>query len=114
MPNTSEGMERKRSREQELGRNLRSDRPRGEPSRQRGRPQVQPQGRRCQVSDPEEVEGPGQHGSRDAVERGRVPCDLRAVNGQMRGDGALAALLDEDFVGVGGGELLRCDGAARC
>lgn len=32
----------------------------------------------------------------------------------MRSDGALAALLDEDLVGVGGGELLRCDGAARC
>jgi hypothetical protein len=30
----------------------------------------------------------------------------------MRRDGAEAALLDEDLVGVGGGELLRCDGAA--
>lgn len=31
----------------------------------------------------------------------------------MRGDGAVAALLDEDLVGVGGGELLCCDGAAE-
>lgn len=113
MPNAIEHMERERHRKKHLRRNLRSDGPRGKSSRQRRRTQVQSEHRRGQVSDTEEVEAPGQHDARDAVEHRRVPCDLRAVDAQMRGDGAEAALLDEDLVGVGGGELLRCDGAVR-
>lgn len=115
MPNPIKNMERKRHREEQLRRNLRHDRPRREPSRQRCRAQVQSQNRRGEVPDPEEVEATRQHDTGDAVEHRRVPGDLRAVDGQVRGDGAVAALLDEDLVGVGGGEeLLRCDGAAGC
>ena len=112
MPNPIKQMECKRHREKQLRRNLRDNRPRRKPSRQRRRSQVQPQHRRGKVPDPEEVEGPRKHDAGDAVEHRRVPCDLRAVDAQMGGDGAEAALLDEDLVGVGGGELLGCDGAA--
>ena len=50
-----------------------------------------------QVGDTEEVEGAGECNSRDAVERRGVPGDLRLVDSQVGGDGAVDALLREDL-----------------
>ena len=51
---------------------------------------------RGQVADGEEVHGAGKGDTRDAVEGGADPGDLWAVDGEMRGDGAVAALGGED------------------
>lgn len=50
-----------------------------------------------QVGDTEEVEGAGEGDSRDAVERRGVPSDLRLVDSQVGGDGAVDALLSKDL-----------------
>ena len=56
---------------------------------------------RNEVCDTEDVEGSGEHESADAVEATGIPGDLRAVDGQVRGDGALETLLCEDFGALG-------------
>lgn len=56
----------------------------------------------------EEVEAPGEDGARDAVEGGCVPGDLRPVDAEVGGDGAVEALRGEDGVGVGLGGVLGC------
>lgn len=65
---------------------------------------------RGKVCEAEEVEGPGEHDAADTVQGAAIPGDLRAVDGQVRGDGALETLLGEDLGGVAGrGVLGGCE-----
>jgi len=61
---------------------------------------------RCEVGESPQVEGSGNDDGGQTVKARGVPGDLRLVDGQMRGDGAVDTLLDEDFMGFG---LGRCE-----
>ena len=54
------------------------------------------------------VDGDGEGGAGDSVERGHVPCYLGAVDGEMGGDGAVFALFGEDFTAGGLGDAGCC------
>lgn len=92
-----------------LSSDLRSDRPAGDGGNHGGSLEVPAHGGGHEVGEAEEVEAAAEHDAGDTVERGGDPGDLGAVDGQMRGDGAVTALLDEDLLGlillnvVGGG-----------
>ena len=68
--------------------------------------------RRHQVRRPEDVEPAAEDGARYAVEGRSVPGDFWAVDGEVRGYRPVAALGDEDFLRVGGFEILGCGGSA--
>lgn len=53
-----------------------------------------------EVGSRESVEGSRDGGSRDSVQSAGVPGDLGTVDAQVRRDGALEALLGEDFGGI--------------
>lgn len=68
-----------------------------------------PSQRRCgQVCETEEVETTAQDHGGQTVQRGPVPGDLGLVDGEMRGDWTLEALLGEVFLGCLGGDLVCC------
>lgn len=67
--------------------------------------------RRDEVGGAEDVEAAAEDAARDAVERRSVPGYLRAVDGEVRGDGAVAALGGEDLLRVGRLEGLGCGGS---
>jgi hypothetical protein len=52
-----------------------------------------------EVRKAEEVEGSRENDGGQAVEARAVPGDLRFVDGEMRGDGAMEALFGEDLFG---------------
>jgi hypothetical protein len=54
-----------------------------------------------QVREAEQVERSGENDGGQAVEAGTVPGDLRLIDGEMRGDGALETLFGEDLGGFG-------------
>lgn len=54
--------------------------------------------RRCEVCDAEDVETATEDDAGDTIESRGVPGDLRSVDGKMRGDGALQALLRKEFL----------------
>ena len=58
--------------------------------------------RREEVRGAEDVEAAAEDGACDAVQPGRVPGYLRAVDAEVRGYGTFQALGGEDAVGVGG------------
>jgi hypothetical protein len=64
---------------------------------------------RCEVCEAEEIQRAGEDDCRDTVQGRAIPCDLRAVDGEMWGDGAVEALFDEDVDGF----ALR-GGTGRC
>ena len=66
--------------------------------------------RRDEVQAAEGVEGAADDEARDAVQRREVPGYLRFVDGEVRGDGAVEALLREDGVLFG---LFRDRGCGR-
>ena len=57
--------------------------------------------RRNEVCRPEDVEAAGYDAAGEAVESGEDPWDLRLVDGEIGGGGAVFALCDEDVVAVG-------------
>jgi hypothetical protein len=65
--------------------------------------------RRDEIRGPEGVDGARQHRTGEPVRDGQVPGDLGLVDGEVRRDGAVAALVGEDVVagglrgGCGGG-----------
>jgi len=61
-----------------------------------------------QVREAKDVEGTGQHGAGNAVEDGSIPGYLRAVDREMRRDGAVETLLDEDLVTLFEIDILCC------
>lgn len=58
------------------------------------------EGGRSEVCESEDVETTAQSDTSDTVQTGEGPGDLGLVDGKMRGDGTLEALLDEDLFGI--------------
>ena len=67
--------------------------------------------RRDQVRGAEDVEAAAEGRAGDAVQRRAVPGYLRLVDREVRRDGAVEALLDEDGVCVCFADRLRCGGS---
>jgi hypothetical protein len=61
-----------------------------------------------QVGDAEDIEGSGEDDASESVERRGVPGDLRSVDGQVGGDGAVDALFRKDFGCFGLRGVLGC------
>ncbi|OSS46828.1 hypothetical protein B5807_09059 [Epicoccum nigrum] len=98
VPHAVERVEEHGEREEALQRHFGSRGPRRDGRDHRGGLKV-PSGVGCgEVCETEEVQRAGQRNASDAVERGRVPGDLRAVDGQVGRDGAVQALLAEDLL----------------
>lgn len=101
MPHPIEAMEGEEERQRELDRHLGPQRHGGEAGDQaRGLENVHAQQRLDEVAKAEDVEGARKDGAREAVEGRCQPCYLRPVDAQVRGDGAVAALPDEDVVAL--------------
>lgn len=99
-------MKRKRPRDEHLGRDFERDGPRRKRSRDARALEMPAHGGRDEVRGAEEVQRAGEREARDAVEYGAVPCDLRAVDAEVRGDGAVLALFGEDGLRAGFGDVL--------
>lgn len=98
MPHTVERVEEHGERKEALQCHLGSHGPRRD-GRNHGRSLEVPSGvGRGKVREAEEVERAGQSDARDAVQRRGVPGDLGAVDGEMRRDGAVEALLAQDLL----------------
>ena len=67
--------------------------------------------RRHEVCSTENVETPAKDGAGDAGKGGAVPGYLRAVDGEMRGDGAVETLFFEDGIGSVVFDGLGCGGS---
>lgn len=98
MPQAVYTVEEEGHRNGELGGSLGPQRPCGDRSDQRLALEVPSERRSCEVCYAEDVETPTEDDGGDTVEAGSVPCDLRLVDGKMRGDGTVEALLGEDFL----------------
>ena len=72
------------------------------------------EGGSSEICEAEEVQGAAEGDAGDAIQGRGVPCDLGFVDGEMRGDGALDSLLDEDFVAFGGGKIVGSGESAYC
>ena len=101
MPQAVEGVKRERQRDERLDRHLQRSRQRAEGSSQDGALKVPAECRGDEVCQREDVQAAGQGGAGDAVERGRVPGYLWAVDGEVGGHGAVETLFGEDVVVVG-------------
>lgn len=113
MPDPGPEMIRNRPRDAKLQHPLRHAAEATEPFRHGARLQVPPQQRGRQVRRREDVHAAREHAAGDAVERGPVPGDLGAVDGKVRGDGAVQTLGGEDGVGGGWRGRLRLGGRFR-
>lgn len=118
MPQSIERVVRERHGERELGEGLEGERPGREAGGEHGALEVPADGGRDEVEDAEGVEAAGEGDAGDAVERRAVPGDLRLVDAEVGGDGAVQALLCEDLVvGWGGGGVsvgLLWSAGGRC
>lgn len=103
MPYAVVAVVEERECEESLDATLDNHGPRCDSCNHRLRLHVPPSVRGREVCEAEEVERAGQNDGRQAVEAGSVPCDLGLVDGEMRGDGAVEALLCENFRGLGFG-----------
>ena len=63
--------------------------------------------RRNEVGSAKDVEAARENGPSNTIESGEDPGNLRLVNGEVGGYGAVTALGDEDGVGVAFGDCLR-------
>lgn len=106
MPNAIERVEGEGQADGEFRREFCRDGPGREPRGQAGGLEMPSRQGRGEVSEAEDVEGTREGDAGQSVEHGEVPCDLRAVDAQMRSDGAVQALLRQDGGGgFGVGEL---------
>lgn len=101
MPESIEGVVEEGERERRLRGNLCENGPCSHSGDHGGSLEMPAQGRGSEVCEAEEVQRAAQHDAGDTVQRGTVPCDLRAVDGEMGGDGTLETLLAEDFLAFG-------------
>lgn len=97
-------MVRKRERKPHLRNHLEYNRPAGERGGDAGALEMPAEDGRGEVRDSKEVHDAREVDAGDAVEAGPVPGYLWAVDGQVRGDGAVAALGGEDGVCGGFGD----------
>ena len=118
MPQTVERVVSERHRNSELRQSLKSQGPGREAGSEHRALEVPADGGRDEVQDAEGVEAAGEGDAGDAVERRAVPGDLRLVDAEVGGDGAVQALLCEDLVvGWGGGGVsvgLLWSAGGRC
>lgn len=111
MPDTIKRVEGERPGGQELGGALDGDRQRAERRRQRRALEVPAHQRGRQVSRREDVQRAAEAGAREALPDGTAEEGLLlVVDLEVRGHGAVEALLGQEGVGVGGGEFLSGDG----
>lgn len=103
-------MEHKRPRDRRLRRNLQRNRPSRKRSSHRGAREGKSDKWADKVGEAEDVETAGHKRASNTVKSRGVPGYLRAVDGEVGRGWAVAALLDEDFVGVFWGDVLGCDG----
>ena len=113
MPDAVPRMKRKRPRDPKLHDALAHGAEAAEPLGHGRGLEVPAQQRRNQVRGAENVEAAREDAAGDAVEAGRVPGYLGLVDGEVRGDGAVAALGDEDGVLVRGLRRLCLRGGFR-
>jgi hypothetical protein len=92
-----------RERKEGLETHLDCQRPRRDSRNHRLRLHVPSGDRGCEVSETKEVQRAGENDGGQTVEARAVPGDLRLVDGEMRGDGALEALFGENLGGFGFG-----------
>lgn len=83
-----------------LEENLSSDRESTHGGNHGGRLEVPAESGRGEVCGGPQVERAGEGDTADTVQGGADPADLGAVDGQVRRDGAVQALLDQDLGGV--------------
>ena len=69
--------------------------------------------RSADVGGSKDVEAPTENAACDTVQTGQIPAYLGFVDGEMRRDGAVAALSSEDGVGVRGGDALGGCGSGK-
>lgn len=100
MPQSIDAVERQRPRNHELGQDLQRHRPCRKAGRQARALKVQAQRRCDEVCGAVEVEDARDGNTGDTVQRGEVPGDLRAVDGEMGSDGPVQALFGEDVVAL--------------
>lgn len=109
MPEPIQTVVEEGKRKEGLQSHLGEGRPSSDSRDHRLRLKVPSECRRSEVCETKEVEGPGEHDAADTVESTAIPSDLRAVDGQVRGDGALETLLREDVGGFARSSMLgRC------
>ena len=113
MPDAVPSMKRKRPRNPKLQDALAHGAEAAEPLRHGGRLEVPAQQWRNQVRGAEYVDAAREDAAGDAVEGGSVPGDLGLVDGEVGGDGPVAALGDEDGVLVCGLRRLCLRGGVR-
>ena len=106
-------MKHKRPRDRRLRRNLQRNRPCRKRSSHRGAREGESDKWADKVGEAEDIETTGHKRAGDTVESRGVPGYLRAVDGEVGGGWAVAALLDEDFVGVFWRDVLGCDGSVE-
>ena len=93
MPDAVQAVESERQSQRNLGQDLGDNRPGRERSSNYGRFNVPSQHWGDQVQSAVEVEDAADRAARDAVQGGEVPGDLGTVDGEMRRDGAVEALV---------------------
>jgi len=103
MPQSIDGVEEEGKRKEGFESDHNSRRPRSNGRNHRLRLHVPSSVRGGKVGESPEVQRAGEDDGREAVEARCVPGDLGLIYCEMRGDGAVDALLDEDFCGVGFG-----------
>lgn len=101
MPQAVKAMEEEWEGEESLQSHLHGRGPSSNCRHHRLRLEVPSSVRSDQVGDTEEIEGAREDDASDSVERRGVPGDLRPVDGQVGGDGAVDALFREDLGGFG-------------
>jgi hypothetical protein len=104
VPDAVEAVEEHGESKEALERNLRRRGPRRDRRDHARRLKVPSRVWRSEVRETEQVQRAAERDARDAVQRRRVPGDLRAVDGEVGRDGTLEALLCEDL----GGGFLGC------
>lgn len=100
MPQSIDAVVEERHREEGLQSHLHSNGPSSDSRHHRLRLKMPSKRRRSEVCETEEVERAGESDARYPIETRAVPSDLRAVDGEVGGDGALQTLFGEDFCGL--------------
>jgi hypothetical protein len=103
MPETVDAVVKERPSKEALNSDLDSHGPSSHSSHHALRLKVPSGVRGSEVGEAEEVEGSGEDNGGHTIQGRAVPCDLRLVDGEMRGDGAVEALFGEDLDGFGFG-----------
>lgn len=107
MPDPIEAVEAESEGGQGLDADLDEDGQRGKACGEGGRLQMPAKQGGDEVGEAEDVETRGERGAGDTVECGQIPGDLRSVDGEMGGHGAMAALFGQDLFGGGLRDLRR-------